>query len=119
MRDERRTIKRRKFGYYMRVMDSTTRDLIGYLSDISPQGFKLDSKKALMINKDYSLRLELTPEISDRPSITFIARVIWCQQDPYNPDQYIEGFQIVNIAPSVQVIFQRIVDKYSRPDSLW
>jgi hypothetical protein len=119
MREERRGTKRLKFGYYMRVFDNNTQELVGYLSDVSPRGFKIDSVKPLPINKDYSLRLDMTSEISDRPYITFTARAMWSQPDPFNPGQYVEGFQIINISPYIQEIYQRIVDKYSRPDSLW
>jgi hypothetical protein len=101
----------------MRVIDNNTHELSGYLSDISPRGFKLDSQKALMINKDYALRLDLTPEISNKPYIVFVARAIWSKPDPINPNEYILGFQIVNISTFEKVIFQRIVEKYGIPES--
>ena len=119
MKDERRLTERRKFGYYMRVMDNNTGELVGYLADISPRGFKLDSKQALLVSKDYSLRLDLTPEISDKPYIIFVARAKWSQPDLMDPYAHNDGFQIVSIAPRDEEIFQRIVAKYGTPKSKW
>jgi len=119
MADERRFNKRRKFGYYMRVVDSNTHELVGYLSDISNRGFKLDSAHPLTVDKDYALRLDLTPEISEKSFIAFVARTKWSQPDSTDPFAHNEGFLIVNIAPRDAEIFQRIVDKYGVPDSKW
>jgi hypothetical protein len=117
MQNERRNINRRKFGYYMPVIDNRTQQCIGYLSDISSQGFKLDSQKPLTVNTDFSLRLDLTPEISKRAYIVFFARVIWSQLDPINPNDYINGFQILSITPGEQEIFQRIVETYGKSEN--
>jgi hypothetical protein len=119
MPDERRISKRRKFGYYMRVLDNTAHEHIGYLSDISTRGFKLDSSHPIAANRDFSLRLDLTPEISEKPFIAFTARTKWTRPDPTDPNSFIQGFEIISIAPYDADIFQRIVDKYGSPDSIW
>lgn len=103
----------------MLVTDNNTHDLVGYLADISPGGFKLDSQKPLTVNKDYALRLDLTPEISDKSHITFVARALWTRPDPIDPGDFNEGFRIVSISSSDQGIFQRIVEKYGTPESKW
>jgi hypothetical protein len=119
MQNDRRNINRRKFGYFMRVIDNKTQKILGYLSDISPKGFKLESQKALTIHMDYSLRLDLTTDIVDKACINFVARAMWCQPDPINPNEYIQGFQIVSMSPNDQEIFKFIVEKYSKPESNW
>jgi hypothetical protein len=98
----------------MPVIDNRNQQCIGYLSDISAKGFKLDSRKTVQINSVYALRLDLPPEISNRANIGFFARAMWSQPDPVNPDGYVHGFQVVNIRPDENAIFQRIVEKYSR-----
>jgi hypothetical protein len=103
----------------MRVLDNNTQELVGYLADISPRGFKLDSKQALLVNKDYALRLDLTPEISEKPYIVFVARTRWSQPDSTDPFAHNEGFQIVSIAPRDEEIFQRIVQKYGTSETKW
>lgn len=117
MGNERRTINRRKFGYYMPVVDNNTQECVGYLADISSQGFRLESQKPLVINTVYHLRLNLTSEISKLSSIAFFAAVIWSQPDPVIPNEYIHGFQIVSITPGEHAVFQHIVAKYGKADS--
>ena len=119
MQSDRRIIKRYNFRYYMRVTDSNTHEIVGYLSDISPQGFKLESPKALTINQEYTLRLELTSEMADKPYIVLVAQVMWSLPDPIIPFEYIEGFKIVSISQSDQDIFNRIMEKYGEAESQW
>jgi hypothetical protein len=116
MPNERRNNKRLKFGYYMRVIDNNSQELLGNLSDISPRGFRLDSQKALTINQDYTLRLEQTSMVSDKPYIVFNARAMWGQRDPIIPNEYNEGFQIINISQYEEEIFQSVMEKYGVPE---
>ncbi len=103
----------------MRVTDDNTHELLGYLSEISLRGFKLESPKALKVKQDYTLRLEYTSEVADKPYIVFVARVKWSQPDPIIADEYIEGLQIVSISPFEQGIYQSIVEKYGPPKHNW
>ena len=119
MAEERRNNERSKFGYYMRVIDNITSETVGYLTDISPRGFKLDSQKALTPNKDYTLRMDLTPDISDRSFITFIARARWTKTDPMDISAFVDGFQIINISPHDEEIFNRILEKYGIHEKKW
>ena len=74
----KRKINRRDFTYYMQVTDDLTKQLVGYLSDISTGGFKLDSQKEIRPGQDFRLQIELTAEIADKTSMVFIARSKWC-----------------------------------------
>ena len=112
MANERRSSNRRKFGYYMPVIDNNTREVIGYLSDISVRGFKLESQKNIIAHSTYHLRLNLTPDFSTKSYIEFIAEAVWSQVDPIVQYEYNHGFQIVSITAEDQVIFQRIFEKY-------
>jgi len=119
MTTERRASPRKKFSYYMKVLDSNTRELVGYLSDISEKGFKLDTKQSLALNKDYNLRMDLTSEISNRPNISFTARALWCLPDPLAPYEFVVGFKIVNIPQGELEIYNRIMEKYATPAGVW
>lgn len=110
---EKRNRSRRKFTYYMRVFDNSNSELIGYITDISPRGFKIDSTKPHAVNKEYTLRLDLTSDVSDRSFIIFVARLRWSQPDPTDPTSFMEGFQVMNISPHDEEIFYRMFDKYS------
>lgn len=108
----KRKIDRRDFTYYMQVTDETTKQLLGYLSDISTSGFKLDTPKEIPPGQDFRLHLELTADIADKTSMSFIARSKWCRRDHVDPNTFNVGFEIINIAPSDMTIFQRMSEKY-------
>lgn len=125
---DKRKINRRDFSYYMQVTNETTKELLGYLSDISTGGFKLDSPKKIAPGQDFRLHIELTPDIAEKNSMVFIARSKWCQPDHIDPTSFNIGFEIINMSPSDMAIFQRMFDKYgtenktrnrSSDDYLW
>ena len=109
---ERRNRERKDFSYYMQLFDYDTQELVGHLVDISSGGFKLDSMASIPANKDFRFRLDLTSEIADKPSLTFLARSKWFQIDPFEPMVYNVGFALVNINSSDLEIFNRMMEKY-------
>ena len=111
---ERRRLERKDFSYYMRLIDHDTETLIGHLVDISTGGFKLDSQNPIPINKDFRFRMDLTNEVADKPSMTFVARSKWCHVDPLDPFLYNVGFQVIKIAPGDAEIFKRMMATYGK-----
>lgn len=109
---DKRKIDRREFTYYMPVTDDITKQLIGYLTDISTGGFKLDSPKPIPNGQDFRMHIELTADVAEKNSMVFIARSKWCRPDHIDPNTYNVGFEIMNMSPSDMVIFQRMFDKY-------
>jgi hypothetical protein len=114
-----RTDERRKYGDYMRVTDNFTHELLGYLTEISLGGFRLDSPKALKVKKDYTIRLEFASADADKPYVVFVARVKWVRPDPVIPGEYIQGFKIVSISPAEKEIYQSVVKQYGPPRHKW
>ena len=53
MESDRRKQRRRKFTYYVQVMDASSLQLIGHLADISLLGIRVDSEKPLKFNGNY------------------------------------------------------------------
>ncbi len=109
---DKRKIKRRNFTYYMQVTNDVTKELVGYLSDISTAGFRLDSQKQVTPGQDFRLHIELTPDIADKNAMIFIARSKWCHRDYIDPNTFNVGFEIINMSPGDMLIFQRMFDKY-------
>lgn len=112
--DDRRHQERKDFSYYMRLVDNDTQDLVGHLVDISSGGFKLDSQAPIPINKDFRLRMDLTSEVANKPSMVFVARSRWCEVDPLDPFIYNVGFQLINISPADLEIIIRMMEKYGK-----
>jgi hypothetical protein len=101
----------------MQVLDDTTKQIVGYLSDISTGGFKLDCDQRIQTGLDFRLTIQLNSEIADKTSMTFIARSKWCRPDHIDPTTFNVGFEIINMAPSDMVIFQRMFEKYGTQNS--
>lgn len=110
---ERRTAPRKNFSFYMRVLNDDTQEILGHMVEISSAGLRLETTKALPLEKDYYLRLELTPDLGDVPYIVFIARTKWCKSDDIQPNLYRVGFALVEALPEDRQIFLRIMEKYA------
>jgi len=108
----KRKLNRRDFTYYMQVKNDLTKEIVGYLSDISTGGFKLDCDHEIPPGQDFRLQIELTAEVADKTSMTFIARSRWCQHDHVDPTTFNVGFEIVNMSPTDMEIFNRMFEKY-------
>lgn len=109
---ERRTQPRKDFTYYMQLIDDDTKELIGYLTDVSSGGLKVDSPNELPLNKDFRLCMDNIGAVADKPSMVFVARTRWCKVDFFDPFTYNVGFQIINIEPSDSLILQRVIETY-------
>ncbi len=109
---ERRTVSRKKFSYYMRVMDDDTAQTLGHMVDISEHGLQLETPQPLPPNKDFYVRIELTPDLANQLYLVFLARTKWCRMDDIQPNLYRCGFAIVEIMPEDREIVARIIEKY-------
>lgn len=112
LKAEKRNLRRKAFSYYMQVVDDNAEKPIGYLTDVSPRGFRLDCRQELPINNTYSLRVDLNDELALKSSLQLVARNKWCRRDALDPFVYNVGFQIVSMAPEDAAIYQKIVEKY-------
>ncbi len=110
--EERRDVKRRKFTFYMPVTDNDTEKLVGYLTDISDVGFRLDSPHIQPTEKVFNLRLELATDLAAKPFLVFVARSKWCREDKITPNTYNVGFQIMHLDPADVRIFKLMIQTY-------
>ena len=112
MESERRREGRRKFTYYMRVLDASSMEVIGYLTEISATGIQVDCEKPLTVGASYKLRLELTSEIANKSNMIIDGRIKWCQTDRFVPNGFNVGFEVSIKAHDDVEIFQRMIEKY-------
>jgi hypothetical protein len=98
----------------MRVLDDDTLKLVGHLSDISSNGFKVDSQKHIPPDQTFRLRMDLTSEVSNKAYILFSAISRWSHVDPTDPFVQNVGFEITEISQEDAAIFQKIVEKYGK-----
>ncbi len=118
MESDRRRQKRRRFTYYMQVLDAITLRPVGHLADISPTGFRVDSEKPLPVNTNYKLRLDLNQDLANKNYLVFDGRSRWCQMDKLEPNSYNVGFEVGALSMDDSMIFQRMFEKYAS-DSSW
>ena len=115
---DKRKYNRRPFTHYMQVFDEDTGHLVGYLSDISMGGFRLDCEQRVPVGHDFQLAIQLNDEIADKMSLVLIARSRWCRPAYIDPTTFNVGFQIIDMAPEDLVIFQRMYEKYGSQNSV-
>ena len=111
-RSDRRKLGRRSTSFSLQFMNNRTGELVGDLADVSRDGFMLESFKPIPLNAEFSFRIDLPPDISNKQSIVFTARSRWSQTDPIDRRLYDVGFEIINIDPGDTQVFQQIFDRY-------
>ena len=115
---DRRSAKRKKFTYYMLVLDANTLQLIGYLTQISEVGIQVDSEKLISVNENFKLRVDLTPEIANKTMMVFNGRSKWCQPDRLEPNSFNVGCEVTLLSRDDAVIYNRMIEKYAS-DRSW
>ncbi len=108
---ERRKVSRKFLSYFIRVFDGDSRDQIGNLVDITSEGVMLLSPKPMSRGQVIHLRLEVTPDVSEKPFLEFSARSRWCKPD-LEPSLYNIGFKILNLKKEEAEVILRINEVY-------
>jgi hypothetical protein len=109
---ERRKMNRRQISYYLPVMDSVTKQVIGHLMNLSPIGLMMDSQVSIPSKMKFSLHMDLMEEIAGQASLEFVATSIWCLPDSIQPFLYNAGFSITDISPADLEVVKQIAEKY-------
>ena len=112
MDTDRRKLSRRNFSYYMKVSDQSDGKLVGHISDISVNGFKVDSNHPVPLNTDFRLSIDQLGDITSKATLVFKARSMWCRMDPFDPTLYNVGFKIVEMTPGDHEIFLKMFEAY-------
>lgn len=112
---ERRKLKRRYLMYYSRVFDRKDGRLLGYLSDITPEGAMLISEEPITPGIVYRLRMDLPEEDFNKAHMSFEAHCIWSKPDVH-PQFYMSGFQLINIPGDDVQIIERMIQEYGFRD---
>ena len=109
---DKRKAPRKKFSFYMRVLEDDTEETIGHLVDLSNIGLSLETNAPVPLEKDYKVHMELTPDVSDKLFMFVTIRSKWCRTDDIMPNLYQVGFEITAISPHDHDIYQRLLEVY-------
>lgn len=112
----RRKTKRRYLLYFVRVINADTRQQIGNLVDITPQGAMIVGQEPIPEGQSIRLRLELTSEVADKPFLEFPTRSKWCHPD-FEPSLHITGFEILELTLEDTRIIQKIIETFGFRDN--
>lgn len=119
MEMEKRYAHRKELMIYLKVSDTETSEVLGYLADINEQGLLLITKKPIENTKQYILEIEIDfpaaklnlPDESAPPRpLRFRVHSRWCRKR--NSQLYSAGFEFIKRSPrtlaSVDEILQRL-----------
>jgi hypothetical protein len=109
---ERRHTVRKKFGFYMRVLDDETEATIGHLVDVSIDGMQLETAAPLQRGQEFHMHMELTPDVSDSLFMFLTAISLWCTPDKIMPNLYHVGYKITSMSEHDKEIYKRLLEKY-------
>jgi hypothetical protein len=96
---ERRSARRRRPTYYLRVFDDNNDQLAGSLIDISSSGLMLASRKRFKQDESLRVRLSLPDALMGERTLVLNARNKWCHKelDSSIHDYFSAGFVFDNV----------------------
>lgn len=98
---EKRVIKRHHLSYYLKVYNRKTDKPIGYIVNVSSEGFRLVSQIPLLTHSVFQFRIKLPREMEGGARyVDFDALSCWCRPD-VSPDSFDTGFQILDAPPEL------------------
>jgi PilZ domain-containing protein len=111
-RAERRTRNRRSCSLYLQLVNIRTGEPMGSLTDISLDGFRLESTRPIPLQVEFIFRLDVPHEICDRPCIKLMARSRWCKPDPIDSRLFDVGFEITGLDAGDVHILRQVIERY-------
>lgn len=114
---ERRKVKRRYLLYYARIFDAKTRQQLGNLIDITPQGIMVLSPEPFQVGKKYHLQMELSEEVSTKAHMDLIGVARWSHPD-IDPRLYNTGLKLVKLSAEDEEIIGQIISTFGFRDNI-
>ena len=112
MMPEKRKLERRNVTYYIKVNEAGTARILGVIMDISPGGFRLDSREQIPEGIVKNFSIDLPNDVAPQSARMFSGRSKWCRPDYIDPTTYNVGYEFINISKSNAVLLQRIYENY-------
>jgi hypothetical protein len=108
---ERRKLPRKYLVFFSRVFNAKSGRLLGYLSDLTPQGAMLISEDHIRTPAVYRLIMDLPEDFSPQKNLEFDAKSVWSRPDS-DPRFFMTGFQLLNVSEESIELIKRIVEDY-------
>ena len=108
---ERRKHKRIPLHYYLKVLESNPEEHLGYMIDVSKEGFKLLCEDHIPTGSELACTVHLPEDLKGWKELSFTARSCWSGKD-VNPNYYASGYHIDEIEPDGETIIALIIHHY-------
>ena len=108
---EKRKHKRIPLHYYLKVIGSDSEEHLGFMIDVSEEGFKLLSEHKISAGSEVECTVQLPEDIKGFKELSFMAVARWSGKD-VNPDYYASGYHINEIEPDGKTVIALIIHHY-------
>lgn len=115
MDNDKRNLKRRHLIYYLSVYDRMNNRLLGYIVDLSSEGFKLMSDAAIETNTVFKLKMMLAEKVKGFDHINFKAKSIWSRKDAHS-EFYDTGFKLLDTSKNELESIQNLIQELGFKD---
>jgi len=109
--DNQRRFNRYSLIYHLSVFQHDTKELIGHIVDISPEGAMLVSETFIPVGTQIQLDIVLPPSFYNETSLDIKAESVRVCRD-VNPDYYDTGFRFLSINLQQQEIIKYLINRY-------
>ena len=93
---ENRKFRRIDLAEQPEVYDALSKELLGWMVNISTGGFKMVTSSEMEEGKEYLLNIVLPERNNQKKSVEVKASVCWCAKD-IDPESITSGFHLVQI----------------------
>ena len=107
---ERRKYNRNKIKFFSRVYDRKTKQLIGYLVDLSSNGAMLISQTRLLPQEILHLQMDL-PENFNKSHLFLTGQIVWSEKDGIS-DLFKTGVQWINTSPEDISFLSKLIKEF-------
>lgn len=115
MGEGERLLKRRNLIYYLPVYQQGSEEPLGYLVDITTDGLKMVSSRAIENDHLFDLWLTLPEHYFEQRELHFKARSRWTRPD-VNPDLSTTGFTLEEMGENDKDVVSGLVSLYAFND---
>ncbi len=97
--------------YYLRIFENNTGKLIGHLVNITAKGIMVLSDEPIELNASFQLKMLLPGKASEKQSMVFNAKSLWCERD-VNADFFDTGFQLIDVSQSNVEAIKALIEDF-------
>ncbi len=108
----KRTQKRENLLFYLRVFNSSDKEYVGRVVDMSPQGLMLVVGYDVREGTVFDLTVELPEDLAGCSEFNVTVQCKWCKPD-INKDYYVAGFIMTAMKSGTETAITALLEQYS------